>query len=271
MVWAKPAAVAAATVLSFLCSTAAHAGLFDDDEARKAIVELRARVTQMDEAQKARMAEVQAAQTAQAKQNEALVEQLAAMRRSLLDLNNQLEALRADMAKLRGADEQTARELADLQKRQREAGQVVDERLRKFEPVKVTADGRELLVSPEEKRAYDEAMAAIRGGDFDKSVGLFGSFQRRFGASLLADSARFWLGNALYGKRDYKEAITAYRSFVAAAPEHPRAAEALLATANSQLESKDSKAARSTLQDLLKTYPQSEAAQAGKERLAGIK
>jgi tol-pal system protein YbgF len=260
-----PAALAVALLL---CSASVHAGLFDDEEARKAIVELRARVTQLDDAQKARTAEAQAAQ---AKQTEALTEQLAALRRSLLELNNQLEALRADVAKLRGADEQTARDIADLQKRQRDAGQALEDRLRKVEPVKVTADGVELYVSPEEKRAYDEAMAAIRAGEFDKSAALFGSFQRRFGGSSLGDSARFWLGNALYGKRDYKEAITAYKNFVAAAPAHPRAAEALLAAANSQLESKDSKAARSTLQDLLKAYPQSEAAQAGKERLASIK
>jgi tol-pal system protein YbgF len=266
MVLKKPSTLIAAVLLA--CSASVQAGLFDDEEARKAIVELRARVTQLDDAQKARTAEAQAAQ---AKQTEALTEQLAAMRRSLLELNNQLEALRADLAKLRGADEQTARDIAELQKRQRDASQATDDRLRKMEPVKVTADGVELLVSPDEKRAYDEAMGAIRAGDFDKSAGLFGSFQRRFGASGLSDSARFWLGNALYGKRDYKEAITAYRSFVSQAPEHPRAAEALLATANSQLESKDSKGARSTLQDLLKAYPQSEAAQAGKARLASIK
>jgi TolA-binding protein len=34
---------------------------------------------------------------------------------------------------------------------------------------------------------------------------------------------------------------------------------------------KDAKGARTTLNELMKTYPQSEAAQAGKERLASIK
>ena len=51
-----------------------------------------------------------------------------------------------------------------------------------------------------------------------------------------ADSARFWLGNALYGKRDYKEAITAFRTMANSAPDHPRAPEALLAIANCQVE-----------------------------------
>ena len=40
---------------------------------------------------------------------------------------------------------------------------------------------------------------------------------------------RFWLGNALYGKRDYKGSLAAFREFLAAAPQNPRAPEALLA------------------------------------------
>ena len=81
----------------------------------------------------------------------------------------------------------------------------------------------------------------------------------------------FWLGNAQYGKREYKEAIASFRALLAAAPDHPRAPEALLSVANCQIELKDAKAARRTIDELLKTYPKSEAAQAGKERLASLK
>jgi tol-pal system protein YbgF len=242
----------------------AQAGLFDDEEARKAILDLRARIAAMDEQGKARTGEATAAQTQ-------LLEQIATMRRSLLDLNNQLEALRTEIAKLRGTDEQLARDLSDVQRKQKDVTQAIDDRLRKVEPVKVSVDGRDFLVDPEEKKAYDEAMAAIRSGDFDKSVALLGNFQRRYPATGYSDSVRFWLGNAQYGRRDYKEAINAFRAFASAAPEHPRAPEALLAMANSQAEMKDAKAARRTIDDLIKAYPKSEAAQAGKDRLASIK
>ena len=57
---------------------------------------------------------------------------------------------------------------------------------------------------------------------------------------------------------------------VANAPDHPRAPEALLAVANCQIESKDPRAARATIGELIKTYPKSEAAQAGRERLAAL-
>jgi TolA-binding protein len=71
-------------------------------------------------------------------------------------------------------------------------------------------------------------------------------------------------------KRDYKGDRDLPR-LRRGAPEHPRAPEALLAMANSQAEMKDTKSARKTLDDLVKAYPKSEAAQAGKERLASLK
>ena len=257
-------ALAALQAALLVATTPVHAGLFDDEEARKAIVELRSRVAQVDESGKARLAELSSA-------NAQLLDQLTALRRSLLDLNNQLEAVRTEFASLRGSHEQLAKALSDVQRRQMDLGQSVDDRLRKVEPVKVNLDGRDFMVEPDEKRAYEEAVASIRSGDFDKTVALLAAFQRRYPNSPYSDAARFWMGNALYGKRDYKEAITSFRAFVGASPQHPRAPEALLALANSQAETKAPRGARKTIEELMKSYPQSEAAQAGKERLASLK
>jgi tol-pal system protein YbgF len=255
-------ALAAAAAVAAAAS--AHAGLFDDEEARKAIVDLRQRIAAVDDASKARSAE----QTAVLTQ---LTEQLAALRRSMLDLNNQLEAMRGDVAKLRGNDEQLLRDVGELQKRQKDASQALDDRLRQIEPSKVAVDGREFMADPEEKKAFDGAITTLRNGDFAAAVMQLQAFQKRYPASGYTDSVRFWLGNAQYGKRDYKEAIATFRAFVAAAPDHPRAPEALLALANTQAEMKDPRSARKTIEDLVKTYPQSEAAVAGKERLASLK
>ncbi|MBK1613280.1 tol-pal system protein YbgF [Rubrivivax gelatinosus] len=235
----------------------AQAGLFDDEEARKAILDLRQRV---------RATEEQSAATA-AQQNETIE----SLRRNLLSLNNELEALRAEVARLRGSDEQLVRDVTDLQRRQKDASQVLDDRLRKLEPTKVSIDGREFAVSTDERAAYEEAMGVLRTGDFDKASSALSGFVARYPTSGYVDSARFWLGNAQYGRRDYKGAIATFRAFVAAAPQHPRAPEALLALANSQAEAKDTRAARRTIEELLKAYPQSEAAAAGKERLASLK
>jgi tol-pal system protein YbgF len=245
----------------------ARAALFDDDEARKAILDLRKQHDQMRTKQEATNAEL-------TKTNAALMEQVQQLRRSVLELNSQLEALRGDMAKLRGTDEQLARDIADVQRRQKDMSQVtqgVDDRIKKLEPIRVSNDGREFMADAEEKRQFDEALAGLRGGDFEKAATMFGVFVRRYPGSGYTDSARFWLGNALYGKREYKEAITAFRTMANSAPDHPRAPEALLAIANCQVESRDNRAARATIGELIKVYPKSEAAQAGRERLAALK
>lgn len=261
-----PLAVAAAT-LALLALAPARAALFEDDDARKAILDLRARVAASEQAN-ARQAQLNAEA---ARTNAQLLEQVQVLRRSVLELNAQLETLRGELAKIRGTDEQLTRDVTEMQRRQKDITQGVDDRIRKLEPVRVSNDGREFMADPEEKRQFDEALAVLRGGEFDKAAALFGTFVRRFPGSGYTDSARYWLGNALYGKRDYKDAIQAFRTMVNNAPDHPRAPEALLAVANCQVEARDPKGARATIGELVKAYPKSEAAQAGRERLAALK
>lgn len=249
-----------ALVLGLGWATAAHA-LFSDDEARRAILDLRQRLDTVrldSEARDAQLRERQAEDSAQ-------------LRRSLLELQNLIETLRADMARLVGQNEQLAREVAELQRQQKDALAGIDERLRRFEPLKVTLDGREFMAEPAEKRDYEAALGLFRKGDFGSAQNAFVEFLRRYPASGYAPSAFFWLGNAQYATRDYKEAIQNFRTLLTQAPDHPRAPEAVLSIANCQVELKDIKAARSTLEDLIKAYPQSEAAAAAKQRLARLK
>jgi tol-pal system protein YbgF len=252
-------AVACAALLAGL-QLSAHAGLFDDDEARKAILDLRTKV-----------ADLETKQGTLITQNGQLTEQVQQLQRSLLDANNQLEAMRADLARLRGQDEQLARDVADLQRRQKDLTQGVDDRLRKLEPQKVSVDGKEFTADPDERKAYEDAVAPLRDGDFAAAAAGLAAFMKHYPSSGYIDSARFWLGNADYGKRDYRDAIANFRSFLGGAPNHPRAPEALLAIANCQIEMRDNKAAKRTLGDLLKQYPKSEAAEAARDRIASLK
>lgn len=239
----------------------ARAGLFEDDEARKAILELRGKVQANEDAANKRAEQL----------NALIQEQLQPLRRSMLDLNSQIEALRAELAKLRGANEQLARDLADTQRKVNDQSQSLEARLKPLEPQKVSLDGREFQVSPDERNQYEAAIGLVRRGDFADAVGALGAFLRRYPASGYTDSVRFWLGNAQYGKRDYKDAIATFKAFIAGNPAHPRAGEALLALANCQIELKDNKGARRSLDELIKAYPGTEAAQAGKERLAALR
>ena len=254
--------VAAALLMAFLGN--AYAGLFDDEEARRAILDLRQTNTdfrqQIDSSEKKLTEEIRRS-----------TEDGVQLRRSLIDLQNQLEATRAELAKLRGQNEQMARDLAEVERRQKDAVQSTEERLRKLEPSRVTLDGRELLVEPAEKRDFDAALAIFRKGEFANAQVVFVDFLKRYTQSGYRPSALFWLGNAQYATKDYKEAIANFRSLIAIAPDHARVPEAALAIANCQLEMKDNKAARKTLDELIATHPGSEAAAAAKDRLARFK
>ena len=239
----------------------ARAGLFEDDEARKAILELRAKIQANDDAAKQRAEQL----------NTLVQDQLQPLRRSMLELNSQIDGLRAEVAKLRGTNEQLARDLSDTQRKLVDQTQSVEARLKPLEPQKVALDGREFQVAPDERAQYVAAIGLVRRGDFAEAVAALNAFLKRYPASGYTDSVRFWLGNAQYGKRDYKDAIATFKTFIAGNPDHPRAAEALLALANCQAELKDNKAARRSIEDLIKAYPGTEAAQAGKERLASLR
>lgn len=249
----KISAVLAACLLSFH----AHAGLLEDDEARRAILDLR-----------------QKFDTLQQRETEAFKkvnEDNAQMRRSLLDLSSQIETLRGEMATLRGQNEQLTRGISDVQRNQKDLSQGVEERLRKVEPGKVMVDGREFAAEPAEKQEFDAALATLRKGDFAAAQNGFVALMKRYPQTGYKSSAFFWLANAQYALRDYRSAVANFRALVNADPTHQRAPEALLSMANCQIELKDAKAARKTLDDLVKAYPQSEAASAAKERLAKLK
>lgn len=242
---------------SSLLVLTAHAGILEDDEARRAILDLR----QKSDASQQRFAEdIRKANDDNAQ-----------LRRSVLDLANQIETLRADLAKLRGQDEQLAREVADMQRRQKDMTQGVDERLRKFEPAKVAVDGKEFVASPAEVRDFDVALAVLRKGDFVAAQTAFVDFDKRYPGSGYRPSALFWLGNAQYALRSYKEAVVNFKTLLTIAPDHIRAPEAALSIANCQVELKDIKSARKTLEDLVKVYPESEAASVAKDRLGKLK
>lgn len=227
---------------AMLCSVSAQAALFEDSDARRAILELRERVERQGE-------EIQNFQ------------------RGLLEQQNQFEALRAEIARIRGEKEELSLEL----RRAQELSQGVDDRLKKFEPTKVKADGVEFVADPAETKAYEDALAIFRKGEFGAASTAFNDFIKRNPKSGYVVPSLFWLGNAQYANRSYTNAITNFNTLLSKAPNHMRAAESMLSVANCQLELKDIKAAKKTLGDVVKNYPHTEAATAANERLAKLK
>ena len=233
--------------------------LFGDDEARKAILELRAKVAEMENRLREKDAELATR-----------IERLEAANRAQLEFANTVDAQRKEIATLRGQVETLTNEVATLQKRNRDLYADLDGRLKSFEPIATTVDGKPATVDRAEQAAYDAALAQFRAGDFRGAAAGLQAFLAKWPKSAHAPAASYWLGNSLYGLKDYRGAIAAQQAVVDRYPDSPRAPDALLNIAASQVELKDTARARTALQKILADYPNSEAAKVADERLKAL-
>ncbi len=244
----------ASLALALLASLplASHAGVFDDDEARKAILDLRAKVEALSKDLNARI-DTKSDKTAS------------------LEFVNQNELTMQEIAKLRGQIEVLANDVAKGQQRQKDFYVELDARLRKLEPRKVNIDGKEADIDPTEQKSYDAAFALFKAADYKNAVAAFQDFVRRYATSGYAANAQYWLGNAYYALRDYPNAIAAQQVVVNNFADSPKAPDAMLNIASCYIELKDKKTAKKVFQDLVAKFPESTSAQTAKERLASLK
>lgn len=240
------AAAAACVAGVALAALPAHAGIFDDDQARQAILDLRAKT-------------------------DSLSSQLSAAQRTILDQSNHLDQLNQQVATLRGQNEDMANQLATLQKQQKDYYTDLDTRLKKFEPQQETVDGMQGTVQPGEMDAFNAASQQFRNGDFKNAAASFRSFIAKFPQSPYQPTAQYWLGNALYALKDYKGSTATWQNVVNKYPQHPRAPEALLAIANNQIEQGQKAAAKRTLEQVVSQYGNSDVAQTAQSKLAQLK
>ena len=301
--------LAASLCLLGLLAPTAQAALWEDEEARRAILDLRQRLenqrqTQLQSAEQTLQKSLDQSQ----KQFEILRKQVETLlkqveldinqskqdnRQAVLQLQAQIEALKQDIANLRGEREQLLRDITLLQRAQKDTNVDIEERFQKINsqlakqesapppPVKeeapksskvnVQVDGFEFLAEPDEKRDFEAAFVLFRKGDFAAAAKEFAQFVRVYSASGYKPSALYWLGSAKFARRDFNEAIAQLKGLASDFPNHARTPEAMLTIGNAQLEIKQAKEARKTFNELLKLYPTTEAAAAAKDRLAQIK
>jgi tol-pal system protein YbgF len=239
-------------LLLSLCLAAgtARAGLFDDEEARNAIAALRAQIETNQKSAEERLARI-----------ETLLQDRS------IDLARQIDDLKQDLARLRGQIEVQAHQIQTLDRRQKDLYVDLDTRLRKLEPsVPMQPSAADPVA---EGKAYEAALNEFKLGHYPASVTAFQGFITSFPNSPQVPSAQYWIGNAYYAQRDYKNAIAAQEKVLSTWPNSAKAPDAMLNIASCQAETGQSKAARETLQVLLKKYPGTPAADQAKQRLAG--
>lgn len=261
----------------------AQAAIFSDDEARKAILDLRIRFEELRNQVQDLGKQIQALNT-ELKETQQVV-QKKADGQGQLGVQSDMERLRQELARARGQIEELVNELTTTQKRQRDLDQMVDKRIAEvktkvgevdnrltaFEPIVVNVDGMEIRVDPAEKRLFDAAIELFRAGEFKQSAAQLRSMMDRFPDSAYMPSLVFWFGSANYAQREFKGAITSFTAFLKTYAEHPRAADARLNLGLAQADAGERAAARKTLQNVVDRHPESNAAVVAKERLSKLK
>ncbi len=273
----RTASAMAALATAMLAAQPAHA-IFGDDEARKAIIDLRGRVelqqrdtnARLDDIDR-RLAETTLLIETRTKLLAERLDRIEQIARGQLELQSQIDAMRQDLARLRGTLEVQTNELALTQRRQREMAAEIDARIKPFEPVQVQIDGKAVNVEPEEKRTFEGSLALFRAGDFAAAVTGFQQLRLRWPESAYTPGALFWSGSAQFALKDYKAAMATHQSLLKRFPDHARAPDAMLNVGLAQLESGDKRAARSTLETVVEKYADSPAGQTAKQRLATIR
>jgi len=233
-----------ALALALLClALPARAGLFDDDQARQRIEQLRGDVTTLN----------QRVETINSNQ---------------IGFANQMEAVRADIAKLRGQIEILTHDLDAEQKRQKDFYVDLDSRLRKLEQPAPATNSEAPKANPaDETRDYEAALNLLKASKFKEAGAGFLAFITAWPQSTLQASATYWGAYAHAQAKDHRQAAGLFAKFAATWPEDERASNALEAQANSLDAIKDSKAAYSVRQKLAEKYPDSDAGKRAKWRL----
>jgi tol-pal system protein YbgF len=254
------AALLAATLVGWPAS--GQAGVFDDDVAR-------AQITKTQE-------DLNTFRT----QTAATLERLESALKMQLELANQIEAVRGDVAKLRGQIEVLSHASETGEKRQRDFYLDLDGRLRKVEgtvvELQAKAAAAAAVVAPPpvpkidpmaETRVYEDALNLFKASKYKEAQQAFQNFLRDYPAGSLAPSAQFWLANTYYAQHDCKSSIDAHNLVVTQHPESNKAPDSMLAIATCQQEMKDTKGARKTLEKLVTVYSKSPAAESARQRL----
>ena len=195
---------------------------------------------------------------------------------SLLDLQQQIEKAQQDLRALRGQIEEAKHQLESLQQQQRDLYGDLDRRLLVMENgaggAPVAAGGATHApdaVFADEASVYGDAFAAMKAGRYEEATRGFQTYLAKYPRGPRADNATYWLGEAQFVQAQYEAALKSFQA-VAGFAESRRLPDAMYKTALCQYELKAFKNARTTLNKVISTYPESEAAKLAQVKLGNM-
>jgi tol-pal system protein YbgF len=254
-------------MLGFFTLTA-HAALFDDKEARKRITEIDAREIAHHDKQQAAIA--------------AMEKRIAAIEAilqggGLTEMQNQIDALKQEVAQLKGDLEVVTHNLETAQQRQKDLYTDTDTRLRKIESSTTETPNPSGIVAPtvtplEEKdfKAFTEADSLSKSAKHKEAFTAFDVFLKEYPASKLVPDALYGMGYSQFALKNYKSSIATQQKVIDLHPDSVKVPEAMFNMANSQIQLGQVSNAKKTLRDLIAKHPDAPVTPSAQKRLKAL-
>jgi tol-pal system protein YbgF len=220
---------------------------------------------------------------------------------SLLQLANDMEAMRAEIKSLRNEVDQLNNNQEAAKKQQRDLYTDLDGRITALEghgstaagaapasaaaasamapaasaaggagttaPAPASASDGMLAADGTDKGDYQAAFSLLKNSQYDRSIAAFKKFLASYPDSPLAENAQYWLGEAYYVNKSYPEALASFHQVSQKYPQSRKLADALLKTGYCYYELKQWSKAREILAQVADGYPDSSAGRLAKQRL----
>ncbi len=253
-------------LLAVACLTgtlSAQAALFDDKEARKKILDVESKSNANDEAHQAALNDL--------KKRIAAIEAIV-QGGGLADMQNQIELLKQEVARLKGDLEVANHQLELAQQRQKDLYADTDGRLRKLESgAQATTPPPQPAPAPvvEEKdvKAFAEAEELSKSVKHKEAFAAYDAFLKEYPNSKLVADALYGLGYSQFALKNYKSAIATQQKVIDQHPQSAKVPDAMYNQANCQIQLGQVSNAKKTLKELVSKYPDAPVTSNAQKRL----
>ena len=262
-----------------LFAISGHAALFDDKEARKKILEVETTMNSQDQANQTELANVK-------KNFEQRLQAIEAITKGggLMEMQNQIESLKQEVARLKGDLEVANHNVDATQQRQKDLYGDTDTRLRKLDggatsaaagSSDASAPPSAAVVAAPAKNTQEYQLLELANGLSKESkhkdaFNAYDKFLKDYPNSMLAAEATYGLGYSQFALKNYKSSIATQQKVIDLHPESPKVPDAMLNMANSQIQLGLVPGAKKTLRDLIAQFPNSEVTPTAQKRLKAL-
>jgi tol-pal system protein YbgF len=266
-----------------LISMNSQAALFDDKEARKKILEVEATMNSQNQLTQSDFSALKKAQ--QALEQRMLEAEAITKGQGLMDMQNQLETLKQEVARLKGELEVASHNVEATAQRQKDLYGDIDSRLRKLEAgttpeAIMSSKAAEVAAAPastalpsnntQEYQLLELANGLSKESKHKDAYNAYDKFIRDYPNSALSADALYGLGYSQYALKNYKSAIATQEKLLAIYPKSAKVADAMINMANSQIQLGLVPNAKKTLRDLISSFPNSDVMPIAQKRLKAL-